>query len=473
MAGWDELTDDIAERFVLGRKQAHALVHEVLSVIAAQPGGIDGFLDKVKAAGLEDKEASWLSEPYPMALSAREVKQALGAEDIERIAKNAGVTESVTSRVLGYAIPKTIVLLTHGSTPSETSSPVSSPGVVQSPLPRVEEFNLRSEGQVIQHEMEGRRYAEGLRLVVPGAAVLVTLGVFGYAITSGTARDGASVQLPRVAENAPLASPQTPSTPSRQTTGNEHGFVTDSGAGANAGNSAATSGSLNSVSGAGKITPDLALVARQIQNLGAAYGFGSRDSQTLFASNEFNGTVSDAARAWMLAGSRSARVHQFGVAATTGSGAANLKTASSAASQSGSSGNESGRSLNQATVDFPTIIFPANSAKVPSSSIPILRRIAEQIKQLPPGTVVQLNGYTYTKRTSAADMELSQRRADSVAQLLIHEGVSPAMLSAKGNGSASVAVVANGTMERRSSTMTERAPRDDRRVDFRVVQQRP
>jgi hypothetical protein len=39
------------------------------------------------------------------------------------------------------------------------------------------------------------------------------------------------------------------------------------------------------------------------------------------------------------------------------------------------------------------------------------------------------------KRTSAADMELSQRRADSVAQLLIHEGVSPAMLSAKGERS--------------------------------------
>src|ERR1700730_9859709 len=145
MAGWVELTDDIAKRFVLGRKQADALVHEVLSVIAAQPGRIDGFLDKVKAAGLEDQQASWFSEPYPMALSAREVKKALGAEDIERIAKNAGVTESVTSRVLGYAIPKTIVLLTHGSAPSETSSPVSSPGVVQAPLPRVEEFNLRSE----------------------------------------------------------------------------------------------------------------------------------------------------------------------------------------------------------------------------------------------------------------------------------------------------------------------------------------
>src|ERR1019366_9951782 len=106
------------------------------------------------------------------------------------------------------------------------------------------------------------------------------------------------------------------------------------------------------------------------------------------AGNEFNGTLSDSARAWMMGSLQSARVPPFGVAATTDSGAANMRTALST-SQSGSSGNESGRSLIQATVDFPAIIFPANSAKIPSSS-PVLRRIAEQIKQLPPGTAVQL-----------------------------------------------------------------------------------
>src|ERR1019366_6297589 len=113
---------------------------------------------------------------------------------------------------------------------------------------------------------------------------------------------------------------------------------------------------------------------------------------------------------------------------------------------------------------------PANSARVPSSSIPVLRRIAEQIKQLPPGTAVQLNGYTHGMRMSAAGVELSQRRAESVSEILIHEGVSPAALSAKGYGSASVAALTNGAMEGRSSTRTQR---DDRRVEFRVVQQRP
>jgi hypothetical protein len=57
MAGWDELTDDIAERFDLGLKEVRALIREVLDMIAAQPGGVGGFLGKAKAAGLEEKEA--------------------------------------------------------------------------------------------------------------------------------------------------------------------------------------------------------------------------------------------------------------------------------------------------------------------------------------------------------------------------------------------------------------------------------
>jgi hypothetical protein len=66
MARLDELTDDVAEPFDLGPK-APALVQEVLGLISAQPGRIGGFLNKV-AADLEEKVASWVGSPYPMAL---------------------------------------------------------------------------------------------------------------------------------------------------------------------------------------------------------------------------------------------------------------------------------------------------------------------------------------------------------------------------------------------------------------------
>jgi outer membrane protein OmpA-like peptidoglycan-associated protein len=286
-------------------------------------------------------------------------------------------------------------------------------------------------------------------LVVPGAALLITLGLFGYAISSGKAGDGASSQsAPSIAQNAPAASPRSPS---QLAPGNENGAIASSGTGANGANPAAPG--------------DLAVKQGWIKNLSAAFGgFRSQDSRTLFAGDEFNvrGTRPHA----------DAKMPQFVVASLSGSGTAKMRIVLSI-SKLDSSGNESAGLPNQAALDFPVIIFPANSAKVPLRSIPVLRRVAEQIKQLPPGTVVQLNGYTHSMRMSAADMELSQLRADSVHLVLIQQGVSPAMLSAKGYGSASLSASTNGTMEGRSSTRMERPQRNDRRVEFHVVQQRP
>ncbi|MDQ6704244.1 MAG: OmpA family protein [Pseudomonadota bacterium] len=480
MAILDELTEEIAVRFDLGPK-ARALVQEVSGLIAAQPGGIGGFLDKFRAAGLEVKVASWLGGPFPMALSVREVKMALGDEAIEGIAENARVTEGFASSVLGYAIPKIIGLLTSGGAIPEAIPPaiLRSPGSAHPfSSPRVADFTLGGEGQVPLRGMEGGGHAAGLRLVVPGAALLITLGLFGYVISSGTAGDRAPIQsASSAAQNAPVASPQTPSMPSHLALGNENGVVAYSGTVANGANPSATTDSLKSALRADKITADLAVKAGWIKNLSAAFdGFRSQDSQALFAGNEFNvrGTIAHADSAWMIGSLLSAQLPQFVVAAMTGSGAANMRIASST-SKLGSSSNESVRLPNQATLDFPIINFPANSAKVSSSSLPLLRRIAGQIKQLPPGTVVQLNGYTDSTGTPAGNVELSQRRADSVYRVLVHAGVSPAMLSAKGYGSSPSVASINGIMEGRSNKITGDGGRQryDRRVEFRVVQQRP
>ena len=476
MAILDGLTEDIAMRFDLGLK-ARALVRDLSSLIAAQPGGIDGFLDKFRATGLEAKVASWLGGRSPMALSVREVKMALGDEVIEGIAEDTGVSEGFASGVLGYAIPKIIGLLTSGEAiPEEIpSGALRSPGSAHPfSAPRVQDFSSGGERQVPRRGMEGGGHVAGLRLVVPGAALLITLGLIGYVISSGTAGDHASIlSASSVAQNAPVASPRTTSMPSFL--GNESGAV--SGTLANDADSGATTGSHESVIGADHIKGDFAVTAGWIKNLSEAFdGFRSQGSQALFAGNVFHvgGTIPHADRAWMIGSLQSAQLPQIVVAALTGGGAANLRTASST-SKLDSSGKESVRLSNLATLDFPIIIFPANSAKIPSRSLALLRRIAEQIKQLPPGTVVQLNGYTHGTRTAAADMELAQRRADSVYRVLVHEGVSPVMLSAKGYGSSPSVASINGITEGRSSKITDEGSRQhfDRRVEFRVVQQRP
>jgi outer membrane protein OmpA-like peptidoglycan-associated protein/uncharacterized protein YidB (DUF937 family) len=456
MARLDELTDDIAERFDLGPK-APALVQEVLGLISAQPGRIGGFLSKVKAADLEEKADSWVGSPYPMALSVAEVRKVLGAEVIKTIAKNAGLTQNSASKVLGYAIPEIISLLAAdgafpGAIPVSSSSPSG-----------VGDFIFGREGHIPMHEMAGAGAPTEFRLAVPGAALLITLALVGYFVKSGTAGDLASVQFPSsvsVAQNAPSAASQTPSQ------------LLPTASGENA-----TAGPRKPVLGTGEMAGDFAVKAGWIQNLRAASGgLGSQASPTQFAANGLNeeGTRASGNRAWRVGFLWPARVPQFVVATLTGSGPAHVSLASSTPALA-SSGTESAGLLKQVAVDFPTIIFAPNSTRVQSRSIPLLRRVAEQIKQLPSGTVVQIEGYTQGAARPAVNAELSQSRADSVYRVLVREGVRPAMLSAKGYGSSPSVASINGVTEGRSSKITGEGgrPGGDRRVEFRIVQPTP
>ena len=449
MAVLDELAKEIALRFDLGVK-ARTLVQEVADLIAAQPGELGGFLDKFRGAGLDAKVTSWLGGPSPMALSVREVKMALGDEVIEGISENTGVSEGFASGVLGYTIPKIVGLLTPGGTiPEEIPSVLlSSSGSVHSFLPpRLEDVSLG----------EGDSHAKGPRMVIPGAALLVTLGLFGYVISSGTAGDNGPVpSAARVAENAQVASSQAPSTPSYR------------------------ADARGAASGTVAHEADFAVKAGWIKNLSEGFvDFWSRDrnSRALFAGKIFNvgRTRPLADRAWTIASLQSAQLPRSVVAALTGNGAASTRIASST-SNLGSSIKELVNHPSQATPDFPAIIFSANSAKVPRSSLPLLRRIAGQIKQLPSGTVVQIVGYTHGTDASSSNVELSQRRADFVYRVLVREGVSPSVLSAKGDGSSPSSLASiNGIVEGRSSHSMGDGdrPRIDRRVEFRVVQQHP
>ena len=62
MATFDTLIDDLANRFGLGAN-ARTLIKEVLTMISSSPGGLGGFLDKFKSAGLTSEVASWLGRP--------------------------------------------------------------------------------------------------------------------------------------------------------------------------------------------------------------------------------------------------------------------------------------------------------------------------------------------------------------------------------------------------------------------------
>jgi len=110
--------------------------------------------------------------------------------------------------------------------------------------------------------------------------------------------------------------------------------------------------------------------------------------------------------------------------------------------------------LNQSVINFPT-----GSAQVPAASMGVLQDAAAQIKQLPPGTVLEVAGYTDNAGDQAANLALSQQRADAVRNALIQAGVSPSMLEAKGYGSANPA----------SSNDNEAGRVNNRRIEYHLL----
>jgi OmpA-OmpF porin, OOP family len=463
MTNFDDLTEDIAAQFGLG-PEGDALVQEVLHLIAAQPGGVGGLQNKFLAAGLDDKVASWQRGLNPMALSVREVKEALGAGAVKGMAQKVGLPERFTARVLGYGIPKIIVWLKDGGTVPEAISATTRSFVRPAKAPTTQppaEFLSRAEGRAPQPRLQGSEDVPARRLVLPGAALVITLGLFGYAIITGTAGNQAPAlqSTASVAQNSQAASPGAASTPPAEPSRAEGRSVAP-GTAASAAKPAAVPG-------------DFSLQVGWIKNLEVEFNsFGGDASQMLFAANRFEAqeTMPQASTADTIGSLPFTHLPQFVVASVTGSGPTDIETTLSPMLASAAPGKEQAVTSIEAALQSLAIDFPPNSARIPRDGIPVLRRAAEMIKQLPAGSVVELNGYTHGAANPALNMKLSERRAESVRQALVHEGVSPAMLRAKGAGSASLLASTSTTNEGRSMAM-EKAQRSDRRVEFRVVQQ--
>jgi OmpA-OmpF porin, OOP family len=97
--------------------------------------------------------------------------------------------------------------------------------------------------------------------------------------------------------------------------------------------------------------------------------------------------------------------------------------------------------LNQSIINF-----PSGSSEVPAGETALLQKAAAQIKNLKPGTVLEIAGYTDNSGNAAANVSLSQQRAEAVRNELIKNGVNPAMLVAKGYGGANP-VASNDLLE--------------------------
>jgi outer membrane protein OmpA-like peptidoglycan-associated protein/uncharacterized protein YidB (DUF937 family) len=110
----DLLVNEVESRFGLSGGKGASLLTALLSLIQDQTGGLNGFLEKFRRAGLSDTVSSWLGGSTPTALSAESLQSVLGSQALSNIAARVGVPASTTASALGFMIPRLVQSLAPG-----------------------------------------------------------------------------------------------------------------------------------------------------------------------------------------------------------------------------------------------------------------------------------------------------------------------------------------------------------------------
>ena len=205
MATFDNLIDELASRFGLG-VNARTLIKEVLTMISTSPGGMSGFLDKLKSGGLTSEVASWLGRPDAAPIAAAQVERALGATALDGIASRVGLAQSAVSTAVGYALPKIVGLLTPGGAvpagvPAEVAAFLSQPPRAAAATEQVAPRRVDVYPASPQDESGIRRW------LWPALAALVVVALLSYFWST----------LNRMPSAPPVAKAPEPATPAPST----------------------------------------------------------------------------------------------------------------------------------------------------------------------------------------------------------------------------------------------------------------
>ncbi len=83
-------------------------------------GGFPALLQKLKDSGLADQVASWIGTGENQTVSGDQIKEALGAENIQQVTQQAGIEPEHASTGLAQLLPQIIDKLTpNGEVPQD------------------------------------------------------------------------------------------------------------------------------------------------------------------------------------------------------------------------------------------------------------------------------------------------------------------------------------------------------------------
>jgi OmpA-OmpF porin, OOP family len=460
MALFDSVLADVAGRFGLG-SQASPLLREVLQLMTGQPGGIGGFLEQMKSSGLGTEVASWLGDPNAAPLSGQQMEKALGASSLGAIAGRLGLAGGATGAAMGYLLPKVVGLLTPGKVipsgiPAAVSDVLAAPPHVP---PHVAPHPVQYVQQVAPRHVEVIKDAPSFgRWAIPIAAALGLAGLLWYVGASRTPQQVASLPTPAVSQNTlPAASQVASVIPPRLVLRNENGVITYSGIVRDESTRSSIVDALKAVYGSDNIKGSIAVEPNAspaswlIGFRTACENFRTPGTHAVFDGNSLSvGGLPEPDRDRIADSLKSV----FGTGIVV-AGLANRgpEAASGSTVPANFAAKDLLTRLNQTSVNFAT-----GSAEVPPESKALLQQVAAMATQLPADTIIEIDGHADSSGDSAANQQLSQRRADAVRQVLVDAGMNPAALVAKGYGSGAAA-----------GTEPQGGAAGERRVDYTMV----
>jgi uncharacterized protein YidB (DUF937 family) len=108
----------------------HGLLGAVMG--AVQQHGLGDLLEKLHAAGLSEKVASWVGPGANLPISAEQLENGLGRETIEKFAARLGIPPEQTAAVLSQLLPHAVDKLAPSGSAEEAAAAAEGESSVES-----------------------------------------------------------------------------------------------------------------------------------------------------------------------------------------------------------------------------------------------------------------------------------------------------------------------------------------------------
>jgi len=491
MALIDEIVAAGASRAALGPAAGH-FVQEVIKLMVGGPGGLGGFIEKLQSSGFGPMLTDWYAGRNQDAVPRAGVEALFGAAPLRDVAGRIGISRDATEAAIGGLLPWILPRLAPGGVISEAAiaeaikplpalretwqgapEPVAAPkpAAAPPPPPRVTPAAAPPPPPrpvappppppVVPTPSNPFRWALPL-------AALVGLGALAW--SQFAPREKVAEVAPRPATSAgPAVAIPAPAVAaaSRLWISNDDGVVRATGTVRDVASRGAILDALRTTFGADRTRADIVVDpsvagAPWLGNIGAIIDkLRTRGVSALFDGNTVSlGGLADADRDGLIANLRGLVGNgvTFGNLADRVSDIVAGSTRQATAAIAGLTGAYTARDVASA-LSHGIINFDTGSAALPAGSATLLDAAAAKLKTLS-GTVIEVAGYTDNTGDAAANLKLSQDRADAVRQRLLAAGVAAGVIQAKGYGSADP-IASNDSAVGRFR---------NRRIEYRVVQ---